>query len=104
MPFCISIDAGDHLDEYISMLNGPKAIPKHLHNTLSKKEDMTNSDRQVLAGKLLKTGQKLLVQIVKEPIGSKGPRVSTDITIAGRFLCTHTNGGLHCCLKAHQQL
>ena len=38
------------------------------------------------AGKLLKTGQKLLVQIVKEPIGSKGPRVSTDITIAGRFL------------------
>ena len=79
-------DAGDHLDEYISMLNGPKAIPKHLHNTLSKKEDMTNSDRQVLAGKLLKTGQKLLVQIVKEPIGSKGPRVSTDITIAGRFL------------------
>ncbi len=79
-------DAGDHLDEYISKLNGPKAIPKHLHNTLSKKEEMTNSDRQVLAGKLLKTGQKLLVQIVKEPIGSKGPRVSTDITIAGRFL------------------
>ena len=79
-------DAGDHLDEYISMLNGPKAIPKHMHQTLSKKEEMTNSDRQVLAGKLLKTGQKLLVQIVKEPIGSKGPRVSTDITIAGRFL------------------
>lgn len=79
-------DAGDHLDEYISMLNGPKAIPKHMHHTLSKKEEMTNSDRQVLAGKLLKTGQKLLVQIVKEPIGSKGPRVSTDITIAGRFL------------------
>ncbi len=79
-------DAGDNLDEYISMLNGPKAIPKHMHQTLSKKEEMTNSDRQVLAGKLLKTGQKLLVQIVKEPIGSKGPRVSTDITIAGRFL------------------
>ena len=79
-------DAGDHLDEYISMLNGPKAIPKHMHSTLSKKEEMTNSDRQVLAGKILKTGQKLLVQIVKEPIGSKGPRVSTDITIAGRFL------------------
>lgn len=79
-------DAGDHLDEYISMLNGPKAIPKHMHSTLTKKEEMTNSDRQVLAGKILKTGQKLLVQIVKEPIGSKGPRVSTDITIAGRFL------------------
>jgi len=79
-------DAGDHLDEYISMLNGPKSIPKHLHSTLEKKEDLTNSDKQMLAGKLLKSGQKLLVQIVKEPIGSKGPRVSTDITIAGRFL------------------
>lgn len=79
-------DAGDHLDEYISMLNGPKSIPKNLHSTLAKKEDLSNSDKQMLAGKLLKSGQKLLVQIVKEPIGSKGPRVSTDITIAGRFL------------------
>src|SRR5690625_7937339 len=35
---------------------------------------------------MLNNNQKLLVQIVKEPIGSKGPRVSTDITIAGRFL------------------
>ena len=38
-------DAGDHLDEYISKLNGPKAIPKHMHSTLTKKEEMTNSDR-----------------------------------------------------------
>lgn len=79
-------DAGDHLDEYVRMLNGNNAIPTSLDNDLKNKENLTNVQKQQLAGKVLKNGQKLLVQIVKEPIGSKGPRVSTDITIAGRFL------------------
>lgn len=35
---------------------------------------------------VLKTGQNLLVQIVKEPISTKGPRISSDLSIAGRFL------------------
>lgn len=79
-------DAGDHLDEYVSKLNGPKAIPNYAKNDIKNKENLSNVQKQILAGKVLKPGQKLLVQIVKEPIGSKGPRVSTDITIAGRFL------------------
>lgn len=79
-------DAGDHLSDYIRMLNGYNAIPKSMDKELSNKENLTNVQKQQLAGKVLKSGQKLLVQIVKEPIGSKGPRVSTDITIAGRFL------------------
>ena len=79
-------DAGDHLDEYVAMLNGKNAIPSHVHKEIANKENLSNVEKQMLAGKVLKNGQKLLVQIVKEPIGSKGPRVSTDITIAGRFL------------------
>lgn len=79
-------DAGDHLDSYIRMLNGKNAIPSSLDGDIKNKENMSNVQKQLLAGKVLKNGQKLLVQIVKEPIGSKGPRVSTDITIAGRFL------------------
>ncbi|SMO96128.1 Rne/Rng family ribonuclease [Gracilimonas mengyeensis] len=79
-------DAGDHLDEYITKLNGKEAIPNHAKNDLQKKDKLSNVEKQVLAGKILRSGQKLLVQIVKEPIGSKGPRISTDITIAGRFL------------------
>ncbi len=35
---------------------------------------------------VLTPGQKILVQIVKEPISSKGPRLTTDISIAGRNL------------------
>ena len=35
---------------------------------------------------VLKRGQLLLVQILKEPISTKGPRLCCEITIAGRYL------------------
>jgi ribonuclease G len=35
---------------------------------------------------LLKRGQDILVQVSKEPISTKGPRVTAQISIAGRFL------------------
>lgn len=34
----------------------------------------------------LKPKQKLVVQVMKEPTGHKGPRVTTDISLPGRFL------------------
>lgn len=81
-------DAGDHLKDYVQMLNGKDAIPKNVRSQLDKTnfDKISNYEKQNWAGKILRTDQRLLVQIVKEPIGSKGPRVSTDITIAGRFL------------------
>ncbi len=36
--------------------------------------------------KILAEGQSLLVQVVKDPIGTKGARLSTQISIAGRML------------------
>jgi ribonuclease G len=36
--------------------------------------------------RILTEGQTLLVQVVKDPIGSKGARLSTQISIAGRLL------------------
>lgn len=35
---------------------------------------------------LLKKGQPILVQVIKEPLGRKGARVTTRITLPGRFL------------------
>ncbi|UBM60521.1 Rne/Rng family ribonuclease [Marinilongibacter aquaticus] len=35
---------------------------------------------------VLTKGQPILVQVVKEPISSKGPRLSCDISIAGRYV------------------
>src|SRR5687767_7601201 len=36
--------------------------------------------------KILAEGEPLLVQVVKDPIGSKGARLSTQVSIAGRLL------------------
>ncbi len=36
--------------------------------------------------KLLGEGQNLMVQVVKDPIGTKGARLSTQMSIAGRYL------------------
>lgn len=35
---------------------------------------------------LLKTGQEILVQVTKEPISTKGPRLTAHLSFAGRFL------------------
>lgn len=40
----------------------------------------------VSISRLLTAGQEVLVQIVKEPIGTKGARVTTNITLPGRYL------------------
>jgi ribonuclease G len=36
--------------------------------------------------KLLAEGQNILVQVIKDPIGTKGARLSTQVSMAGRFL------------------
>ena len=41
----------------------------------------------------LKRGQDMLVQVTKEPISTKGPRVTAQISLAGRFLVYIPDGG-----------
>jgi len=40
---------------------------------------------------LLKPGQEIIVQVIKEPIGTKGARVTTHITLPGRYLVLMPN-------------
>ncbi len=47
--------------------------------------DGTNAPLQPIE-KLLFDGQNVLVQVIKDPIGTKGARLSTQISIAGRML------------------
>ncbi len=35
---------------------------------------------------LVRVGQEILVQVIKEPISTKGPRLTTHLTLPGRFL------------------
>jgi ribonuclease G len=46
-------------------------------------EDLDKSERMV---SFLKQGQSLLVQITKESISTKGPRVCSELSFAGRYL------------------
>src|SRR6202163_1576134 len=48
-----------------------------------------NEDRDRLHPKieeLLREGAEILVQVVKEPLGTKGARLTSHVTMAGRFL------------------
>lgn len=42
--------------------------------------------RRVAIERVLKKEQTILVQIIKEPISTKGPRIATEISIPGRYL------------------
>jgi len=43
-------------------------------------------DKNGVITTVIKANQSLLVQIVKEPISTKGPRISSELSIAGRYL------------------
>ncbi len=62
-----------------------------LAQVLGEEEDEAREHRRRWDGANLKVGQEILVQVVKEQIGRKGPRVSSQISLAGRFLVTVPN-------------
>ncbi len=64
-----------------SALNSKNQVPKLQDFKLQKDINKYGKISEVLKG-----GQILLVQIAKEPISTKGPRLSAEISIAGRNL------------------
>ena len=56
------------------------------------KSEKRQSYTQLIATKL-KPNDSILVQVIKEPISSKGSRLTSDITIAGRFMVLLPFGG-----------
>lgn len=48
--------------------------------------DMKNIVEDISIDDVLKVGQDVLVQVTKEPVGTKGARVSTNITLPGRYV------------------
>jgi len=62
--------------------------------TLEEIEYQTNRRGQPVfqIEEMLKKGQDILVQIKKEPIGTKGPRVTADPSLAGRFMVLVPDG------------
>ncbi len=60
----------------------------YIDDVLPKEGDSENSEtvKNSSIQDLLHEGQDIVVQMIKEPIGTKGPRVVTQITIPGRYL------------------
>ena len=80
------LDLGSHYASYhnfLEMLLGPdrKKIP-----AISKMKLQPDIDKHGSVSDLLTAGQELLVQIVKEPISSKGPRLTTELSFTGRYM------------------
>jgi len=48
--------------------------------------DIVRKSRRAGIETVLKEGQDVLVQVIKEPISTKGPRVTTEVSIPGRYL------------------
>jgi len=58
----------------------------HVADIWEAKVAITNGGPAIPIEKLLFDGQSILVQVIKDPIGTKGARLSTQISIAGRML------------------
>ncbi len=92
------IDLGYEKDAFLHYLDlGPQvqSLNKFTKLTLAKKLNSTRlagfkleQDINKLGkmNQVLTKGQKILVQVVKEPISTKGPRLSCELSLAGRYL------------------
>jgi ribonuclease G len=69
------------LNKYTKMaLNGRKEVALH---TFKSEPDIEKTGKIT---QVLTSGQQILVQIAKEPISTKGPRITSEISFAGRYL------------------
>lgn len=79
------LDLGSHFATYNDfvrqLLDDRQKLP-----VLEKMKIRPDIDKHGSIVDLLEAGRELLVQIVKEPISSKGPRLTTEITFTGRFI------------------
>ena len=82
-------------DIYISkVMNVLPSIEAAFVDVGSDKMGFLHADDAIGKGRLqdkLKPKQKLLIQVIKEPTGHKGPRVTTQISLPGRFLVLMPN-------------
>jgi len=92
------VSIGYEKDAFLHYLDlGPQILSyqKFVKDTISKKQQNSSLKNFVVQkeipkdgtiDKVLAAGDSVLLQITKEPISTKGPRISTQISLTGRFL------------------
>lgn len=92
------VDVGYERDAFLHYLDlGPQfsSYQKYLKQVLSNKQKLFPLSKATILPDIakdgsvqntLEPGQEVLVQIVKEPISTKGPRLTSELSFAGRYL------------------
>lgn len=79
------LDLGTQFSSYEKYLKQVQSDRKKLY-PISKASRQPDLPKDGSVQNTLKVGQEVLVQIVKEPISTKGPRLTCELSFAGRFL------------------
>ena len=79
------LDLGLQFHSYEKYLKQVTSDRKKLY-PITKASMMPDLEKEGTVANVLKQGQEVIVQIVKEPISTKGPRLTCDLSFAGRFL------------------
>ncbi|MCE3280772.1 MAG: ribonuclease, Rne/Rng family [Bacteroidetes bacterium] len=92
------VDVGYEKDAFLHYLDlGPQAASLNKYTKLVQTGKQTTSNlmyykfepdiqKDGKIGNILNANQQILIQIAKEPISTKGPRITTEISLAGRYL------------------
>lgn len=92
------VDVGYEKDAFLHYLDlGPQAASFNKYTKLVQTGKQTTSNLMYFKfepeiqkdgkiGNVLNANQQILIQIAKEPISTKGPRITTEISLAGRYL------------------
>ena len=79
------LDLGNQFNSFEKYLKQVQSDKKKLY-PFSKATKLPDIDKNGSVQNTLSVGQEVLVQIVKEPISTKGPRITCELSYAGRFL------------------
>lgn len=80
------LDLGSQFNTFSEYIKTVRENPAKRPVSISKLKLQPDTNKHGTVSDLLTQGQELLVQIAKEPISTKGPRLTTEITFTGRFL------------------
>lgn len=76
-------DLGPQFSSLSKLLNQTLTSKGH-HRSFSKFQRIPDIDKHGNISDVIQSGQHILVQVAKEPISTKGPRLSSEVSIAGR--------------------
>ena len=79
------LDIGSQFNSFAKYLKQVESDRKKLY-PISKATRQPDIKKDGSIANLLSVGQEILVQIVKEPISTKGPRLTGELSFAGRYL------------------